>query len=83
LGLAGKPEAFRKAGRRSRRQNLVEPLTWTALCSPIRFLLSAQPSSHLSRFPVKCIGVAGHPFLFVEGTALISRTRNRPITCFR
>ena len=30
LGLAGKPEAFRKAGRRSRCQNLHEPLIWTA-----------------------------------------------------
>ena len=39
----------------------------TSLCSPIRSFLSAQPTPHPSRVPMKCIGIAGHPLPKGEG----------------
>ena len=47
----------------------------TSLCSPIRSFLSAQPTPHPSRVPMKCIGIAGHPLPKGEGEQLIPGPR--------
>jgi hypothetical protein len=37
VGLAGKPEAFRKAGRQSRSERRRELAIWTALAKPYHY----------------------------------------------
>ena len=51
--LAGKPEAFRKAGRQSRAENRLEPLIWTALGKPSLYSTRVQSGGLQERMAMR------------------------------